>query len=396
MQRLRCASCSFYFTAKRDPQPGETAGMNADCAAYLAINRTQGGMPYHRSEGIFKAMGVPLSKQRIYDACKAAADIFEPIYEAMKDEIAQCPHLANDSTSQKILSVTAIKQDPDYKKGTKKDPSERSSSRSSVVMGFDEGGELQGVIFETSQKHSGEVIGEILERRSGYLPKPVVMADMASSSDSADFKKNGDSYIRAGCNDHALRKLVEASESYPQLVPCIKLYKQVYAIDALAKDYDLDPEQRLKLHQEKSTVLMFQIKQEAERIMAGTHQKIRAEPNSSEGQALKYFLNHCDALTQFLKLLGTQLSNACSERAIKRPILNRNNSRVHLTLTGAKVIDILNTLGYSASHIGLNENTYFTDILENQHLIKKEAKNWTPRAYLKAQLARASPICLAS
>ena len=83
----------------------------------------------------------------------------------------------------------------------------------------------------------------------------------------------------------------------------IECVKGVYEVDAEAKEVGLSPEERLRLHQEKSGI-----------VMDALHQwclwKLEArlvEPNSGLGKAIKYMLKRGGPLTLFLRVAGAPL-----------------------------------------------------------------------------------------
>jgi transposase len=386
-QRLRCNACGWYATAERPPEAGESNGHSGELVAYVVIMRCNGGMPYNRSGSLNKSLGLSLTKQQVYAICADFAEMFSVVIAAMRKEVANCPVIANDSTTAKIIEVSKIKESPTYKPGSKKNPSERSSSRTSVVIGFDSELQPVGCIFHTGQMHSGEFMETILDDRDKELAAPVVMADMATTSDTPQFNAAKDEekpYIRAGCNDHALRKIEQALKAYPQNIVLVHNYQCIYAHDALIKDRNLPPADRLKVHRNLNASRMEQIKSDALAIKNGTGGFIKAEPNSIEGKAVAYFLKYWDCLTGFLNVVGVPLSNCSCEQALKKMIWLRNSSRVFRTLKGAATTDSLQTLIHTAGVIEVNAFEYCLALCQNQDQVKQNPHLWTPRAYKTA------------
>jgi hypothetical protein len=380
-QRLRCGKCGTYFTAKNDTPDAERFA--PETKACFAVMRSEGGLPFHRSSHLFSMLGINLSKSVIFQACEDVANVFELVMPAMNQEVANAPILHADDTTVKILEVSRKEKDPNYKPGTSKDPNKRLSSRTSIIIGTDLENKIIGCIFIPSEKHCGENLEDILKLRT-VKESPVVMADMSTCSDSPEFKKNKTpenlKYIRAGCNDHSLRKIKEAAKNYPtELNPLIELYQQVYVFDERFSRYG--HKFRFEMHKKFSLPIMKEIYDLAQALLDGPDPKKKVEPNSSAGQALKYFIKYYSELIIFTDKPGAPLSNAAAERALKKTILIRKNSYFFKTLHGAKVTGLLNTATHSCHMIGCNPYEYFLDLLNNIEQIKKDPAMWTPLRY---------------
>jgi hypothetical protein len=74
--------------------------------ATIAIMRCDGGLSVNRSGFLNKSLGISLKKQRAVVPC---ADF-------------------NDSTSESVSDISRMDEAPNYKAGSKKNPSERRSS----------------------------------------------------------------------------------------------------------------------------------------------------------------------------------------------------------------------------------------------------------------------------
>ena|SRR5690242_15037094 len=88
----------------------------------------------------------------------------------------------------------------------------------------------------------------------------------------------------------------------------------------------------------------------------------KAEPNSGLGKAIRYMLNHWEALTLFLREPGAPLDNNVCERALKRAILHRKNSLFYKTLNGAQVGDLYMSLIHTAELNDVNPFEYMTEL----------------------------------
>ena len=108
---------------------------------------------------------------------------------------------------------------------------------------------------------------------------------------------------------------------------------QVYGHDADARELGLTPEERLRLHQQRSGPVMDQLHHWLEAQFA----EHKTEPNSGLGKAITYLLRHWRPLTLFLRQPAAPLDNNLVERALKRAVLHRKNALFYRTLNGAQV-----------------------------------------------------------
>jgi Transposase IS66 family len=105
------------------------------------------------------------------------------------------------------------------------------------------------------------------------------------------------------------------------------------------------------------------------------------EPNSSLGKALRYWLNHWDKLTVWLRVPGTPLDNNQSERALKQFILMRKNSLFFKTEHGAAIGDLLASLILTCRLNGINSWDYLTTIIRNKSDARRNPQKYLPWNY---------------
>ena len=104
--------------------------------------------------------------------------------------------------------------------------------------------------------------------------------------------------ILANCLAHARRQFVDVYDRFPE--DCRHLLESlavVYRNDALARERNLSPEERLRFHQEQSGPTM----EELHAWLARQLDEQRVEPNSALGGAIGYLLKHWEKLTLFLR-----------------------------------------------------------------------------------------------
>jgi hypothetical protein len=117
---------------------------------------------------------------------------------------------------------------------------------------------------------------------------------------------------------------------------------------------DMDPDQRLKYHQDNSTELMEDLKT----WLTSQLEDKKVEPNSNLGQAISYMLKHFKGMTLFLREPKAPLDNNLCERVLKKAILHRKNSLFYKTEHGAYVGDLFMSLIHTCSFCNANPFEY--------------------------------------
>jgi hypothetical protein len=140
-------------------------------------------------------------------------------------------------------------------------------------------------------------------------------------------------------------------------------------LEAVSKVYEyeaetegMSPEERLTYHQSRSGPVMKELKEWIDKQFASR----LVEPNSNLGQALRYWLNHWERLTVWLRLPGALLDNNEAERTLKQFILMRKNSLFFKNEHGAAVGDILASLIQTCRLNGVNAWDYLLTIIRNK------------------------------
>jgi hypothetical protein len=147
--------------------------------------------------------------------------------------------------------------------------------------------------------------------------------------------------LLAHCMSHGRRQFVEVAENFPE--ECRYVLETLGGIwhhDALAREQELSPEERLRFHREHSGPLMKTLHDWMETQLA----ERKTEPNSGLGKAIRYMLRHWMPLTLFLREPGAPIDNNIVERILKKAILHRKHSLFYKTLNGARVGDLFMSL----------------------------------------------------
>jgi len=167
----------------------------------------------------------------------------------------------------------------------------------------------------------------------------------------------------------------------------LETLRGVYHHDALARQQELSPEDRLRFHQEPSGPLMTELHQWLETQLV----EHKTEPNSGLGKAISSLLNHWPKLTLFLQQPGAPLDNNIAERALKKAILNRKNALFYKTLNGAGVGDLFMRLIHTCELNGANPFHYLTELQRHAEELRQKPSEWMPWNYRETLSRLATP-----
>jgi transposase len=368
MERLRCNACGEVFTAD-EPETAGPDKYDETAIAMIALLKYGTGVPFNRLERLQGQLGMPLPAATQWELMAAAAKPLRLALEELIRQAAQGRVLHNDDTSMRILRL--IREPGDKRTGT------FTSGIVSLV------GAWTIALFFTGWKHAGENIAEVLKQRARELPAPIQMCDALSRN-----TPKGIETLIANCLAHGRRQVVEVVHHFPEECRYVlETLGGVYHNDAVSRERELSPEDRLRFHQEHSGPLMKELHEWMEAQLA----EHKTEPNSGLGKAISYLLNHWPKLTLFLRQPGSPIDNNIVERALKKAILNRRNALFYKTLNGAGVGDLFMSLIHTCELNGANPFDYLTELLRHAEELERSPSEWMPWNYRETLARFATP-----
>jgi transposase len=361
LERLRCGACGQVFTAQEPEGVGEDK-YDESAAAMIAQLKYGSGTPFHRLEQLEKQLGIPLPAATQWEIVEQAAHLIKPARDELIRQAAQGEVVHNDDTSMRVLR---LERDP-------KD--ERTGVFTSGIVSTGQGRKI--ALYFTGSQHAGENLADVLKQRSRELPSPVQMCDALSRN--VPRLAAGTKILLANCLAHGRRQFVDVAENFPRECRYVlEMLGLVYGHDAEARELGLTPDERLRLHQKRSTPVMDELHRWLEAQLA----ERRTEPNSGLGQAISYLLRHWLPLTLFLRQAGAPLDNNLVERALKRVVLHRKNALFYRTLNGAQVGDLFMSLIHTCQLCGANSFDYLIEIQRHARELAARPSEWMPWNY---------------
>jgi transposase len=402
LQKLRCNPCGALFTAALPEGVEAEQKYDPTVGSMIALLKYGNGLPFHRQEILQESLGVPLPASTQWDIVNAQAERAEPVFQELAWQAAQGDVVHNDDTGVKILEwmgerarQAALEDTGDETaEGSAEASAEDSTEDSTQEPGPDRTGMFTTAIvatgdghkialFLSGRRHAGENLKDVLRRRAAELPAPIQMCDALSRNLPGELKT-----ILANCLAHGRRRFVDVADLFPE--ECQHVLEKlalVYHNDAIARERNLSPQERLLFHQAESGPTM----EELHVWLVRQLDERRVEPNSALGKSMAYLLRHWEKLTLFLRVPGAPLDNNICERALKKAIRHRRNSLFYKTPRGAHVGDMFMSLIGTCELCGANPFDYLTELDRHADRARQNPQGWMPWNYRQSLVEMSAP-----
>jgi transposase len=327
--------------------------------SYIVTSKFADYLPLYRLEDIFARQGFEISRATQSVWCGDVADLAEPLYELMADEVRASHVVATDDTIMPMLRTGHC-----------------AKARMWVYVG--------------DAAHPYNVFDFTLSRgRDGpkYFLKDYNQVLLADAYGGYDGVVAGNAIVRAGCWAHLRRKVIEAERAAPKIAQdAIAMVRALYAVEKQARNASI--EGRLELRQEQSAPVLAELH---ERLFDWKEQLLPKHPMA---EAVNYALGHWEELNVFSNDGAVEIDNNISEREMKRIVLNRKNSLFVGNPRGGRTAAILASLTSTCRRHDLDPQLYITQLLVNLPALRiSDLPAWLPDRWKVAQKARlaASP-----
>jgi transposase len=249
---------------------------------------------YRQSAILLRDAGIHLSRATIDGWVMRVGDLLTPLAGVMRNELLRGTYIQADETPVDVQTRDG-----------------RSSNHPGYLWQYGTPG--GAAIFEFRMGRGREGPLRFLENFAGIL-----QTDAYAAYD----RVGGPKMVHAACWAHSRRRFVEAVKLHPQDVVStriVALMAKLFAIDAEARDENMDHAARHALRMERAPLVLTELHAQ---IQAASR---TALPSSPLGKAAAYTLRLWDKLTRFLDHPELELSTNLAENSMRPVAIGRRN-----------------------------------------------------------------------
>lgn len=351
--KYACPGCHEGVSTAPAPAQAVEKGLATEgLLAYVVTSKYADHLPLHRLEGILVRQGALISRSTMCGWVADVAEALAPIGEHLRREVVTSPYVQTDDTP-----VTVLGED-------------RGSFKGRLWVYLDPWGGQ--VVYDATATHERAGPERFLADFRGYL--------QADAYTGYDALYSSGRIVEVACWAHARRRFVDALETDPRAAIVVALIKQLYEIEASAKE--MAPEARRLLRQEHSAPVLAEIDRQRQALA------VHVLPKSPLGEALRYLDNQWRALQRFLEDGRLRIDNNAAESQLRVVAVGRNNWLFAGSMAGAERTALLYSLVQSCRLAGVDPFPYFRHVLIRvaTHPHSRIAE-LTPKAWAAAQPA---------
>ena len=287
---------------------------------------------YRQSAILLRDAGINISRATIDGWVMRVGDLLTPLVAVMRNQLLEGTYIQADETPVDVLTRDG-----------------RSRNHPGYLWQYGTPG--GATIFEFRMGRGREGPMRFLHNFEGIL-----QTDAYAAYD----RVGGPKMVHAACWAHSRRRFVEATKLNPQDVASARIVAQMaklFAIDAQAREENMDHAARHVLRTERAPLLLAELKAQIE--AAGR----TALPSSPLGKASAYTLRLWDKLTRFLNYPELELSNNLAENSMRPVALGRRNwTHIGHEKAGPRIAAILSIVE-TCRRLKIPVRDYLADIL---------------------------------
>lgn len=298
--------------------PGSIA--DESLIAWSISEKFEYSLPFYRQAIRLEQIGAPIPRATLSNITIKAAQVCEPIYELLKENIRNGPLINADETRVQVL----------------KEPGRKNQTDSWMWVFLGGEAEKKSVIFQYETGRSHEIPYQFLQNYEGMLQTDDYEAYHTALKKLEKDKKI--TILHFLCWAHARRYFHRYWDNSKDkdAKRILDLIKDLFELEDLRKDYS--KKGFLKQRKNKAGQIFEQLRKLLETIYPQT------PPGLSFGKAIAYTLDNWEQLISYIDYYELTPSNNVAERAIRPFVIGRKNWLFSGSPAGAKASAILYSL----------------------------------------------------
>jgi transposase/uncharacterized coiled-coil protein SlyX len=333
--KVRCGDCNTMSTAPMPPTAVPGGNMTASFLAHLVYSKCALHLPLARIAKDLRNQGVSLASSTLSDAMGHAADLLVPVHDRIVADLLASDVLHLDGTGLNVLR-----------------PSKKGGQYRGQMAAYCN---HEATAYQFAPSKHGHHFADFLRLGTEHAFTGNLVVDAASNMNLL-FEDTG--ITECGCWFHARDKFKKAGSNAPT-----KAAEGITWIGALfAVEHDADAAgdtaaERLARRRRDSRPLLQSFRGwmlEVQPVFA---------PDEELHKAVRYCLNHWDALTRFLDDGRIPLTNNLAERELGVVGRGRKAYLFAGSDEGGKRLAILYTVVRTCERLGVDPFAYMADVL---------------------------------
>lgn len=327
-----CRPCERIVAEAVPPAILDRSQADPSLLAQVTIAKYLDHLPLYRQEGIYERSGVALSRSTLAEWIGAVGVALQPLVDAMRRELLNCPVLHADETPVAQLDPGAGK------------------TKRAYLFAYRNAVEAPIVVFDYCPSRSGEHARRFLGDWKGALMVDDYVGYKASFAN--------DSVIEIGCWAHARRKFVDLHKASASTLAAeaIERIGLLYRIEREAAE--LDAEARTRWRQKHAVPVLDALHE----WLRALHPKVLG--NSGAAKAVEYCLKRWPALSRYVEDGRYPIDNNPIENAIRPVALGRKNWLFAGSETAGRRAAAIMSLLATAKANGREPHAWLSDVLE--------------------------------
>lgn len=353
LEKWACPCCkSTPVTSEAPSRPIERCVAGPGFLAQVVTAKYADHLPLYRQAEIFERGGLEIRRSTLCDWVGSTAELLEPLYEAIKQDVLKSKVIGTDDTTVPYLDGSLapdrLGQVDQEAEADKPDHCRRAKTGRLWTYVGDK--DHAHIVYDFTENRSAEGPKAFLGNWKGYL-----QADAYAGYDWMFIIQKA---VEVACWAHGRRKFNEAKESdRDQAKMALAYIRKLYEVEWEADEKELVAIERQALRQVKSKPILisFKVWMDAQALVT--------LPKSPFGAALTYVFNQWEALNRYLEDGDLSIDNNVSERAMRCVAIGRKNWLFAGSVAGGKWAAILYSLVASCKRHKIDPYLYLRDVI---------------------------------
>jgi len=334
--KYACPCCELHLAQGKANSILPKTVATPEVLSFLIFSKFFQGLPFYRLEELYKLQGIHLTRGTMARWLIGVSEKLVPVWNVLEERVLNSGYMAIDATHVQVLK----------EKGRPAKDKSFMWVRGSPEQGI--------VLFDYNISGGGKIAKNLI---AGF--KGGVQADAHKGYGALDKTE----ILLLGCMMHARRRFHKAwlgGDKKPGLAEIgLKMFKRLYRYEKAYKEAGLSRERRYEARQKEVAPYMDKIKKWCEK------KRPKVIKESPLGNAINYFINEYEELSNFLKSGRYEIDNGWVERMIRKFAIGRNNWLFSDTVEGAHASSILYSFALTAKVNNKDPFKVMTEIFKN-------------------------------